>query len=259
MPIELERQVERLWIEDGDYHLATDSGTYLADQVVVATGPFQRPFVPELSHRLDESVHQLHSAHYRNPGGLPEGNVLVVGAGNSGWQIAEELARERKTFLSQGTVLPRVPRRILGRSLFAWLESLGITRVPASSRIGKRMRANDDVVIGPLPRDLLRSGQLELLGRAETAKGNRVHFADGRSLSVAAVIWATGYRPDFSWIDVPVFTDNGEPLQDRGVTGSSGLYFVGLRWLHTTGSALLGWVGRDASYIAEQVEQRAWR
>ena len=253
LPVRLNTRVTSLAREDSGYRVRTDATPLFADQVVVATGPFQRPFVPDLATDLAPDVVQLHSSDYRNPEALPPGEVLVVGAGNSGMQIAQELAASRKVHLSQGRVLPTVPLRILGRSLFWWLKTSGLMKVPAHSAFGKRMRANDEVVIGARPTELLRSGRLVLLPRAVRAEGSRVGFADGRTLEVRTVVWATGYRSDYRWIDLPVFGEHGQPVHHRGVTASSGLYFLGLPWQHTTGSALLGWMARDAAFLAEQI------
>ncbi len=150
-----------------------------------------------------------------------------------------------------------MPLRILGRSLFRWLETLGVANVPARSRLGRFLRAHDETVIGEKPTELLRSGRLEMLPRAVGAHGSTVQFADDRELRVATVIWATGYRPDFGWIHLPAFEESGWPVHVRGVTEFEGLYFLGLPWLHTTGSALIGWVGRDAEFLAKRVAQRA--
>lgn len=255
LPVRLNTRVVRLEREEEGYLVRTEASSLLAEQVVIATGPFQRPFVPALAHELAAEVVQLHSSDYRHSRALPAGEVLVVGAGNSGMQIAQELAASRQVHLSQGRILPSVPPRILGRSLFWWLETFGLTKVPAQSALGKRMQANDEIMIGTRPAELLRSGQLVLLPRATRAHGTVVAFTDGRTLEVRTVIWATGYRPDYGWIDVPVFDERGEPLHRRGVTAIPGLHFLGLRWQHTTGSALLGWVRRDAAFLAEQIHQ----
>lgn len=250
LPIHNQQRVLSLKHEGACYLVETDSDLFRAEKVVVATGPFHKPFVPGLSRDLAPTVVQLHSAEYRNPKALPDGEILVVGAGNSGVQIAQELAASRRVVLAQGRPLPVVPPRLLGKSLFWWLETLGVTKVTADSSLGKRMKKNDGVVIGSGPGELVRSGRLVLMPRAVRALGDKVGFADGRTLRVRTVIWATGYRSDYSWIDVPVFDEEGQPVHRRGVTAAPGLYFLGLPWQHTTGSALLGFVKRDAAYIA---------
>lgn len=249
LPIELKTQVTALTpIPDG-YQLETSRGAYQARQVVIATGPFQRPFIPSMREGLEPAVYQIHSTEYRNPAQLPPGPVLVVGAGNSGAQIAEELGRERPVLLSVGKPSPYLPQRILGRDLFWWLYRLGLMAASRDSWLGRKMRQNDPLI----GTDLRRLSGVELVGRTASAEGTVVTFADGRSAAVASVIWATGFRPDYAWIQAPVLGPDGWPVHRRGVTAAPGLYFLGLPWQHTRGSALLGGVGADAAYLAKRM------
>ncbi|HEX7002621.1 MAG TPA: NAD(P)-binding domain-containing protein [Trueperaceae bacterium] len=254
LPVRLNQEVVALERRGHDFLLETEDSTVLAKQVVVATGPFQRPYIPPFADRLDPHVTQLHSSEYRNTESLPPGDVLVVGTGNSGWQIAVDLAATRDVVLS-GRELPRVPLRILGRSIFWWIRATGIMLVPANSALGRRMSSNDNILIGDRPPSLLGE-RLKRAPRAVDAQGDTVTFADGSRASFSNVVWATGYRNAYSWIRLPVFDDEGRPLHRRGVTSVPGLYFLGLRWQHTTGSALLGWVHRDARYLAKRIADR---
>jgi putative flavoprotein involved in K+ transport len=181
--------------------------------------------------------------------------VLVVGGGNTGFQIAAELARDREVHLAIGSRQMPLPQRLLGRDIFRWLDATGLMRRTADSRIGRRMK-DRDTLIGSTPRSLRRRG-VTLHPRATEASGRTVRFAGGGELEVQTIVWATGFRPDHAWIDVPVFDERGRVEHDRGVTASPGLYFVGLPWQHTRGSALLGWVADDATFIAEQIARRA--
>jgi putative flavoprotein involved in K+ transport len=224
-----------------------------ARQVVVATGPFQVPFVPPQARGLDPSVTQLHSGDYRNPQALPEGPVLVVGGGNSGFQIAEELAATRTVDLSIATTYPMLPQRKAGRDLFWWLTRLGLLRVTVTSRPGRRM-SRRDFVIGTNRRRLEGKG-VRFRPRLVDAEGRTVRFADHRLLEdVGVVVWATGYRPDYGWIDIPGVVGEGHVVHRRGVTGVPGLYFLGLSWQHTRGSALLGFVDEDAAFLADRIQ-----
>jgi putative flavoprotein involved in K+ transport len=237
---------------DAGFQLSTADRTYTARQVIVATGPFQTPFVPPPAARLDASVTQLHSAGYRSPNTLPAGPVLVVGGGNSGFQIAEELAATRPVELSVGAAYPALPQRLLGRDLFWWLTRLRLMRVTAGSRLGRRMQARGEFLIGSSRRGLRRAG-VQFRPRLVEAAGRTVRFADGTSSEVAVVVWATGFRPDYSWIDIPGVLSDGRVAHSRGVSDVPGLYFLGLPWQHTRGSALLGFVADDAAHVATHV------
>jgi putative flavoprotein involved in K+ transport len=251
LPVELDSRVRAVRRSGGAYLVELDDRTYEAQQVVVATGPFQRPFVPAIADQLGDEVVQMHSTAYRSPQSLPDGTVLVVGGGNTGYQIADELSASREVHLSIGSRQTPLPQRILGRDLFWYLDATGLLRKTTESRIGRRMSGRD-TLIGSTPRRLRRKG-VELHGRAVAAGGSTVRFADGTEVQVAGVVWATGFRADHSWIDVPVFDSAGRLVHERGVTEAPGLYFLGLSWQHTRGSALLGWVGDDAEHIANRV------
>jgi putative flavoprotein involved in K+ transport len=254
LPVRLNAKTTELRrLEDGSFQVRTVDAAYRARQVVLATGPFQIPFVPPQAAKLDASVTQLHSADYRNPQALPEGPVLVVGGGNSGFQIAEELAATRQVDLSIATRYPMLPQRLGGQDLFWWLTRLGLLRVTVTSRVGRRM-SRRDFVIGTNRKRLERAG-VRLRPRLVDAEGRTVRFADHRLLEeVGVVVWATGYRPDYAWIDIPGVVREGHVVQRRGVTEVPGLYFLGLSWQHTRGSALLGFVNDDAAYLAEQIK-----
>ena len=254
--VELGARVTRLSRYDGGFEISTADRTLVAAQVVVATGPFQVPVVPPFAGELAGSVRQLHSAEYRDPAALPDGNVLVVGGGNSGFQIAEELAAHRQVDLAIGTELPLLPQRVLGRDLFWWLTRTRLIRVPVTSRLGRRLRARDDVVIGTDRRRLEQAG-VRMRPRVVSAAGRIVRFADDGRLDVDVVVWATGYRSDHSWIDVPGVVVDGRVVHRRGITDVPGLSFVGLPWQHTRGSALLGFVGDDAAHVAAAARRYA--
>jgi putative flavoprotein involved in K+ transport len=253
LPVRLNAKVTSLTQRDGTYVVATADEEFTASQVVVAAGPFQVPFVPPVAGDLEETVLQIHSADYRNPAQLPEGgHVLVVGGGNSGFQIAEELAATRTVDLAVGKRFPSLPQRLLGKDLFWWLSGIGFMKVSTDSRLGRKL-AKRDVLIGSSPRRLRHSG-VTLRKRLASAAGRRAVFDDGSHQDIDAIVWATGYRSDFSWIDVPgVRNERGGIIHRRGVAGAPGLFFIGLTWQHTRGSALIGFVGEDAAFIAGRI------
>jgi putative flavoprotein involved in K+ transport len=205
-------------------------------------------------------VRQLHSTEYRNPAQIDSGPVVVVGAGNSGRQIALELAATHEVTLAVGTEPMRLPQRMLGRDLFWWLLKLRLLGKTADSRVARRMRARGDLVIGSSLGELRDAG-VHLRPRLTDADADGVTFADDGRARPGTVIWATGFRSDYSWIDIPgVVTEDGAEQgveHDRGVTRVPGLSFIGLPWQHTRGSALLGFVKHDAEWLAEQIAATA--
>lgn len=253
LPLRLGQRVDRLEPgPDGGFLLRTATTVYLAEQVVVATGPFQKARRPECAVDLAPAVRQIHSSEYIDPASLQEGDVLVVGAGNSGLQIAEELARTRPSFLSVGGRLPALPARLLGRSVFEWLDRSGLMDVPVTSRLGRKMKGRELLVGGSL-RSRARAAGVEILGRVVGCRNDALLTDDLRVVRPANVVWATGFEPDLGWIRLPVLNERGHPVHRRGVTTVPGLYFLGLSWLHTRGSALIGWVGRDADHLARHI------
>jgi putative flavoprotein involved in K+ transport len=251
LPVDLGARASSLRKEGDAYLAEADGRTYEAEQVVVATGPFQVPFVPAIAEGLGDEVTQLHTSAYRRPADIPEGRVLVIGGGNSGYQIAEELSASHEVHLAVGSAQKPLPQRPLGRDLFWYLDATGIIRKSRETRIGRKLEGRD-VLIGSSPRSIRRHG-VELHGRAVRADGSAVTFDDGTTLDARTVIWATGYRLDHSWIELPIFDSSGRLEHRRGVTASPGLYLLGLTWQHTRGSALIGFVKDDAAHIAAQI------
>jgi putative flavoprotein involved in K+ transport len=253
LPVRLGARVTSLSRRDEGYLAKTVDEEFTARQVVVATGPFQAPVVPAIAGGLDEAVAQIHSADYRNPAQLPTGHTLVVGGGNSGFQIAEELAATREVDLAVGKRMPSLPQRLLGKDLFWWLNGIGFMKVSTDSRVGQRL-SQRDVLIGSSPRGLRRAG-VTLRPRLASVEGRRAVFDDGTELDIDAIVWATGYRPDYSWIHVPeIKSGDGGLVHRRGETDAPGLFFAGLTWQHTRGSALIGFVKDDAAFIAGRID-----
>ena len=221
LPVRLNARVISLSRTSDGFEVSAAGEIFHARQVVVATGPFQVPFVPSAAGGLDESVTQLHSADYRNPAALPGGPVLVVGGGNSGLQVAQELSSSRRVGVSVGVKAPMLPQRPLGRDLFWWLTRLGLMRVSVASRLGRRVQARGEFVIGTSRRELERAG-VTFRPRLVGADGRTVRFADSSTMDVRVVVWATGYRPDHSWISIPGVTQDGHVVHRRGVTDIPG-------------------------------------
>ena len=210
LPVELSSRVRAVRQGERGYLVELDDRSYEADQVVIATGPFQIPRVPAIAERLDPGIMQFHSSKYRGPQDVPAGPVLVVGGGNTGYQIAEELARTHEVHLSIGARQTPLPQRILGRDLFRYLEATGLMGKTVESRIGQRMQ-HRETLIGSSPRAARRRHGIELRGRTVDVSGSEVRFSDGGRLSPGAVIWATGFELDHSFVQLPVFDDGRPP------------------------------------------------
>lgn len=261
LPIELGTRVTRLANEDGRFVLETAAGDRTADQVVVATGAYPTPDVPAFADELPDDVFSCHSSEYRNPDQLQPGDALVVGAGNSGTQIATELATDadRQVWLA-GRDTGRIPRRLLGRDIYRWMAPI-VMRVTKTSFIGRRLyerMAHSGDPVFDVEHEKMQAAGVERVGRITAVENGRPVTDGGESFDVANVVWSTGFERDFSWVDLDVFDESGEPRHVRGVVEDApGLYFVGLPWLYRPDSSLIGGVGRDAKYIAESVRDSA--
>ncbi|OZI62442.1 MSMEG_0569 family flavin-dependent oxidoreductase [Bordetella genomosp. 11] len=294
---------------ESGFELRTSAGECTAGQVVVASGGYHTPIVPRAAERIDKAIVQIHSNAYRNPGQLPPGGVLVVGSGQSGAQIAEDLhLAGRQVHLATGDA-PRCARFYRGRDVVDWLADMRYYDMPVEKhplREGVRDNTNHYVTGRDGGRDIdLRRFALEgmqLYGPLTDADAGVVRFAptladnldradqvynginasidkhiaargvpgvpppsvyepvwrpagertelDLHAAGIGSIIWCIGFRPDFAWVDAPVFNGRGQPVHARGVTGQKGLYFLGLPWLHTWGSGRFSGIARDAEYLA---------
>lgn len=250
--------------DDGAFIVAAGDRRYEADNVVIATGPFQRPHVPDFAGELDPRITQLHSGAYRNPRELPDGDVLVVGAGNSGADIALELAAERRVSLS-GELGSQIPINIegtSGRLIFPLLWQFWTHVLNFGTPIGRKalpkIKAGREPRIRVKQKHLVAAG-VEFVPRTSGIRDGLPQLADGSVLPVATVIWATGYRPAHDWIDLPVVGADGDIETDHhGVVASQpGLYRVGRAFLYAFSSHQIGGVGRDAERIAKRIASGA--
>jgi putative flavoprotein involved in K+ transport len=251
---QLSKQGERFHVQAGDQH-------FEARNVVVAMANYQRPHVPPFAPELDSRIAQMHSSEYRNPSQLKMGDVLVVGAGNSGAEIALEVARSHKTWLSgkyPGYIPFRIETNLAHHLLIPFVLRFLFHRILSIfTPIGRKVRPKALHRAGPLvrtkPRDI-DAGGIQRILRTIGVQDGQPEFEDGRVLDVENVIWCTGFHAGFSWIDLPAFDEKHQPLHERGVVADvPGLYFVGLHFLTALSSAQIHGVGRDAAYIASQI------
>jgi putative flavoprotein involved in K+ transport len=265
LPVRLGSEVERLSREGDRYLLTVGERRLEAENVVIATGPFQRPSVPAYASGVDPGIVQLHSSEYRDPSQLQEGPVLVVGAGNSGAEIAFEVSRSATTLLSgrhPGSEPTRAGSRVdrlFTPPYWFFLSRVMTVRTPMGRKLRPKLLSTTAPLGRVKPKDLVAAG-VERLPRTAGVREGRPLLEDGRVVDVANVIWCTGYEPDWGWVDLPVFGDDGRPVHDRGIVpGEPGLYFLGLFFLSAITSFLIGGVGRDAEHLAKDIASRAER
>jgi putative flavoprotein involved in K+ transport len=265
LPVRTKTAVEALSRPNGHFVASSGESRFEAENVVVATGVFRKPYTPDFASELDPSIRQLHSNDYRNLSQLEPGRVLVVGASHSGADVAFEAASEHEVILS-GTDTGQIPASIesrRGRLVFRGLFFAGTYILTADTPMGRKMRPHVRHGGGPLLRyrkkDLLAAGVERVVERTVGVQDGKPVLEGGRVLDVSNVIWCTGFRPDFSWIRLPFdLGEDGYPVQYRGVVESSpGLYFTGLPFLHSFASMLIGGAGRDAERVARHIVSRA--
>ncbi|WEG18270.1 NAD(P)/FAD-dependent oxidoreductase [Alkalihalophilus pseudofirmus] len=250
LPVQLNTLVQLVSKEGSLYRVKTNNGDYVTKNLVVATGPFQEPYTPAFNKSFSNEVNQLHSDDYRNKTQLVKGNTLIVGAGNSGYQIATELCEDYPVYLAEGKRNKNLPHKILNKSIFWWFDVLGLSKVTERHLVGKILKKNDPV-IGKEHKPYIKAGKIKMRKRLKSASQNIAIFEDGDRLTVNNVIWATGFVYSYPWLEVDgVIDPNNTPIQSRGVTNQPGFFFLGLPWMHTRGSALLTGVNKDAEYLS---------
>ncbi len=255
MPVRLKAAVRSLETSGGNFRVTTSEGGEIESRaVVIATGAFQVPQIPAISNAFSGDVRQLPANAYRRPSDLPAGTVLVVGDGATGREIALELAATHKVFLSTGRARRVTPDRVLGRSIFWWLDHLGLLRASRDTPIGRWMKTADPFPGRSLTVPRLRQAGVNAVPRLAAAEGTTARFADGAVAQINALVWATGYRVDSDWVAIPaVKGPRGAFVHSRGISPVDGLYFVGQSWQWTRGSALLTGVGADAAYVTAKL------
>jgi putative flavoprotein involved in K+ transport len=261
LPVRTGLRVDRLSRNSNGFLVESGESSFEASSVVIATGFYGTPAIPSFADELDPRIVQMHSSEYRDPSQLAPGDVLIVGAGNSGADIAMELSQTRRTWLS-GPDKGQVPIRIESRLAHVVLPVLWFVAshvLTVRTPIGRKVKPK--ILAHGAPRVRVKTDDLDGAGVMRTPRTTGVSnglpvLADGRALEVANVIWATGFRHDYDWIDVPVFDGASAPVHERGVSSEPGLYFLGLDFLYSATSENVGGVGRDAKYIARRIGRR---
>ncbi len=260
LPVRTGVRVDRLAKSGDRFEVTCGQQALFAENVVVATGAFNNPRVPSFARELNKSIVQLHSKEYRNPSQVQEGGVLVVGAGNSGAEIAMELAPHHQTWLS-GPDTGQEPARAGTRldHLLTPMMWFVATRLTVKTALGRKLRDHfldppRGIPLGRVRRKDFAPAGIKRVPRTTGVKNGYPVLEDGTVLTVSNVIWCTGFRPDYHWIDLSLTTHNGLPIHDRGIVESCpGLYFIGLLFLYSLSSALVGGVGRDAEHIVDHI------
>jgi len=269
LPVRLGIRVDRMARADDDRRaFVIHAGAHLivANQVVVATGAWHEPRIPDFAAELRADILQLHSSGFTDPSQLRPGPVLVVGGANSGGEIAHRVARDHETWLV-GRDTGQMPFDINGRMArladpLIWFMANHVLTV--ANPIGRRARPSLQARGAPLERvrksDLAEAGVKRIYARVSGARDGLPVLEDGQVMDVSDVIWATGFRHEYPWIQLErrVVDDDGWPIHERGVsTAAPGLYFVGVPFLYSLASPLIGGVGRDARYLVERIAAAA--
>lgn len=260
LPVRMGERVARLHVGEGYFDLELEGGEVLAARkAIVATGAYGKPWRPAVAEDLPPELPQVHSSAYQNPRSLSGRRVLVVGAGASGQQIARELAVAGREVWLAGPDVPNLPRKFLGRDVYWWMYASGLMRLHRDGWLGKMMykrslAAGGDVTVGECM-DSLKALGVRRLGHLEAWGPAGAAFEGGEVLEgLEAVVWATGYRHSYDWIEGDVLDENGRVRQDRGRSHNvPGLFFMGLPFMHRPNSSLIGGVGRDAKMVVASI------
>ncbi len=254
-PVQLNTLAERIEKTADGFKISTNKEAIFCKQVIVATGPFHIPFTPKFHKNLSSSIYQVHSNYYKNPEQLQNGPTLVVGGGDSGFQILDEVSKQSNTttYFSGSTAIRTLPQEILGKTLWWWFTVTGFLSFSKNSWIGKKISDAKQPIIGTDIKAIINRTNVEVVGYTLDTDGNTIKTTTKDLNDVQNIIWATGYKPNFEWIKGIELCKDGYPKHHRGISTTKGLYFIGLPWLHTRGSATLGGIKKDAVYLAKKI------
>lgn len=256
LPIQLNTLVSKVQKTEKGFVVSHNKGTLEAKQVIVATGPFHIPYTPGFHTKISQNIMQMHSNYYKGVSQLQDGDTLVVGGGDSGYQILDEISKDssRTVYFSGVTKVKSIPQQIFGKTLWWWFTLIGFLSFTKYSWIGKKISSLPQPIIGTDVKEILSRKNVIPSGRTNDAQKEAIVFENSKISTIKNIVWATGYRPNFDWIEGLKKDAQGYPENYRGKSTMEGLYFIGLPWMHTRGSATLGGVSKDASYLAKSFQ-----
>ncbi len=255
IPIQLNTLITSVRKTTNGFYIEHKDGNIKTKNVVIATGPFHTPYTPPCSTKISEKISQIHSNYYKYLNQLQEGDALVVGGGDSGYQILNEISKDRSrtVYFSGDTKVKSIPQHILGKTIWWWFTLIGFLSYSKYSWIGKKLNSTTQPVIGTDVKEILSRKNVIPVGRTNDALNEEIIFESKKVSTIKNVVWATGYRPNFNWVEGLELDADGYPKNYRGVSNINGLYFIGLPWMYTRGSATLGGVCKDATYLADYI------
>ncbi|MBU2927860.1 flavin-containing monooxygenase [Winogradskyella psychrotolerans] len=254
-PIQLNTLAEHIEKQGDHFIIKTSQQDILSKHVIIATGPFHIPYTPQFHNKISESICQVHSNYYKTPDQLQEGPTLVVGGGDSGFQILDEISKNTSetTYFSGSTDIRTLPQEILGKTLWWWFTITGFLSFSKNSWLGKKISQSKQPIIGTDVKSIIKRDNVNVVGHTLDAETECIITATKKLTDVKNIVWATGYKPNFEWIKDLELAKDGYPKHHRGISTTEGLYFIGLPWLHTRGSATLGGIKKDAAYLANRI------
>lgn len=258
IPIQFNTLITSVSKTSKGFHLQHKEGEIEAKNVIVATGPFHIPYTPPCHKKASKSITQMHSNYYKSLEQLQEGDSLVVGGGDSGYQILDEISKDgsRTVYFSGNTNVKSIPQQFLGKTLWWWFTLVGFLSFNKYSWIGKKINSFTQPVIGTDVKEILSRKNVISVGRTNDILGEEIFFEKQKVSTIKNIVWATGYRPNFEWIEGLELDQDHYPKNYRGISNIDGLYFIGLPWMYTRGSATLGGVCKDAQYLADEIVKK---
>jgi len=253
LPHKMNTVVTRIEKANNYFNVFTIGEKLRSRKVVVASGAFQKPYIPSVIHN-ENAVSHIHSSSYTESKYLNNGTVLIVGGGNSGAQIAVELSKDREVILAISHKLKFLPLEVFGKSIFNWLEKLQLLYAGTDTIRGRLFQKRNDPIFGKELKQAIKTQKVKIKPRVTEVDGKKVTFSDGSSRKVNQIIWATGFVPSYEIIQIDGAIDKkGRPIHNRGVSPIDGLCYIGLPWQYSRGSALVCGVGRDAEYLIDKL------